>query len=117
MKINKSNKKDPESSTSKSRQPAKDPSPRFMSPTYSSAQQAALKTEQGKDRMATFSPVPTVKPRRNNWVASAVKRVGFNRLSEEVPRSRKEGLVSKTIAFRDEVSDRSRSSLRKFYPY
>ena len=76
-----------------------------MSPTFVSAQQAVLKTEKGKDRMATFSPVPTVKPRRNNWVTSAVKRVAFNRVSEEVPRSHKEALASKAIAFKDEVSD------------
>ena len=79
-------------------------SPHFMSPTLSSSQQATPKREKETDHIATSSFVPSVKPRRTNWVASAAKRVGFNRRNDGMPRSGVEGFVIKATKPADEVS-------------
>ena len=76
-----------------------------MLATASSPQHAALKTERETGRVASSISAPSVKSRRTNWVASAAKRVGFNRVSEGMPRSRKAGSVINGITPADEVSD------------
>ena len=54
------------------------PSPRFMSPTVASSRAKVL-------------PPPVKAAKHDNWVASAVKRVGMSRNGEGTPRSKKEG--------------------------
>lgn len=83
-------------------------SPHFMSATLSSSKQAALKPEKDKEKMgtqpSTQSSIPTSKPRRANWMASAVKRAGFTRLNDGAVKSKKEGLVTEASCSDETVS-------------
>lgn len=78
-------------------------SPRFMSPTLSSTQQAATKLSKAQDRNTTPSSIVSNKAQGNNWMASAAKRVGFRRGGDGTPHARKAGITSKAIGFPDKV--------------
>lgn len=78
-------------------------SPRFMSPTLSSTQQAATKSSKAQDRNTTPSSSSSNKAQGSNWMASAAKRVGFRRGGDGNPHARKAGIPSKAISFPDKV--------------
>ena len=78
--------------------------PRFMSPTVSSAKQVNAKSSNGAGT-ATTPLTSSAKARASgNWMASAAKRVGLNRASDGTPQS-KEGFSKKpkAISFPDKV--------------
>ncbi|MCJ1425837.1 hypothetical protein MMC29_003737 [Sticta canariensis] len=79
-------------------------SPRFMSPTLSSTQQAATKVSKAQDRNTTPSSLLSKKAQGSNWMASAAKRVGFRRGGDETPHARKAGIPSKAISFPDKLA-------------
>ena len=80
-------------------------SPHFMSPTLSSTKQNAAKSSKAQDRTNSTPPSAAAdKPQGNTWMASAAKHVGFRRMGDGTPRSRKEALKSKAVAFPDRVS-------------
>ena len=78
--------------------------PRFMSPTVSSTKQTNVRPN---GHGSTPSPLTSsAKARANgNWMSSAAKRVGLNRVGDGTPRSRKEALAKqpKALSFPDKV--------------
>ncbi len=81
---------------------AKRKSPNFMSPTLSSTQQNVANVSKAQNRYST-PPSATSKLQGSGWMASAAKRVGFKRVGDGTPRSRKESLSPKGAAFPDKV--------------
>lgn len=80
-------------------------SPHFMSPTFSSSNQSATKISKERDKASpSSSSFAADQTSRSNWMVSAVRRVGLNRVGDGMPRSRKEGLLSKATALQDKVS-------------
>lgn len=81
----------------------KSKSPHFMSPTFSSSRQSIAKFAKEQDRTSTPSAPTSTHTKRSQWIASAAKRVGLGRLSDGAPRSRKEGMLPKTVVFSNGV--------------
>lgn len=80
-------------------------SPHFMSPTFSSSNQSAAKLGKERDLASpSSSSIAAAQTSRSNWMVSAVRRVGLNRVGDGMPRSRKEGLLSKAATLQDQVS-------------
>ena len=81
--------------------------PRFMSPTVSSTKQTNSRLN---GHGTTPSPMTSsAKARANgNWMSSAAKRVGLNRVGDGTPRSKKEAFAKqpKAISFPDKVRKR-----------
>ncbi|KAL8787205.1 MAG: hypothetical protein Q9195_007896 [Heterodermia aff. obscurata] len=80
-------------------------SPRFMSPTVSSTKQT---NSRPSGHVGTPSPLNSSTRARasGNWMSSAAKRVGLNRVHDGTPRSRKEALARqpKAISFPDKFA-------------
>ena len=87
----------------------KSKSPHFMTPTFSSSlQSAAVNGKEHDHNDSNITPVPSKSAKAessNAWMKSAAKRVGFRRIADGTPRSKKEGLPknSKTVSFPDKV--------------
>ena len=79
--------------------------PHFMSPTLSSTKQATSKPSKVSNRNSTPSASSSKPPSSGNWMSSAAKRVGFGRVGDGTPRSKKEGpsKQSKAVSFPDKV--------------
>lgn len=82
--------------------------PRFMSPTVSSTKQTNSRPSAAHG--STPSPLTSSARARasGNWMSSAAKRVGLNRVDDGTPRSRKEALAKqpKAISFPDKVREK-----------
>ena len=79
--------------------------PRFMSPTVSSTKQGNAKSLNIQGNVSTPLASSAKARASGNWMASAAKRVGFNRTSDGTPRPKKEGFLKqpKAISFPDKV--------------
>lgn len=77
----------------------------YMSPTVSSTKQTASRPSSLSNRALTPSAPASKQVGSGNWMASAAKRVGFSRVGDGIPRSKKEGLgkQSKGVIFPDKV--------------
>ena len=81
-------------------------SPHFMSPTVSSTKQVNAKPPSNAPGSTSTPLISSAKARASgNWMASAAKRVGFNRAGDGTPRSKKEAFAKqpKAISFPDKV--------------
>ena len=81
--------------------------PRFMSPTVSSTKQSTSRPANGHASTPTALTSSAKARASGNWMSSAAKRVGLNRVGDGTPRSRKEALAKqpKAISFPDKVRE------------
>ena len=79
--------------------------PHFMSPTVSSSKQTTSKTAKSNNPASTPSTGSSKQAGSGSWMSSAAKRVGFSRVGDGTPRSKKEGRSkqSKAVSFPDKV--------------
>ena len=79
--------------------------PHFMSPTVSSYKQTTSKTAKSSNPASPPSTGSSKQAGSGNWMSSAAKRVGFSRVGNGTPRSKKEGRSkqSKAVSFPDKV--------------
>lgn len=94
----------PEENEKVAKSKVKTQSPHFMSPTIASSRQIAPNLTKEKDEMSPPSGVPSTHTKRSQWLASAAKRVGFIRISDGTPHSRKGGIPLSSSAHIDKVS-------------
>ncbi len=83
----------------------KNRSPHFMTPTLSSFKQSLTKDVKN-DLPSSPVPLETTNPEENNaWMKSAAKRVGFRRVKDRTPRSKKDipSQHADAVSFPDKV--------------
>ena len=82
---------------------AKSKSPHFMSPTISSSKQVVAKSVKEQAKISPPSALTSSHTKPTQWIASAVRRVGFTRGSDSAPRFRKESTSANAVTFPDKV--------------